>query len=564
MPQVLDIGAQDSELQDRRREEQTPRGNHGRENRELTDVTPLIGNGYYYNFRKPKGEERVTYCESCYTGQNVLNAYLYLPYTFQTAGCVRLNVVQTSGKNVQYEVRDYGTVVGYTSVPAAIDCRILANLGACCTQGDFVFGPGSHSVDVYGLSDVQDTGAIKLDPVPCPTSPAPPTAPLTRRPSPAPAPAPVTPMPTRVGTGTGEYSSASSLQRGVWYTFATDDNTYPSWAYGCGPDTDPRRAKCVSTPGVTASANDIPAPWTYATGPTTCSRVVVTDMWFNDNLYELYDAGVSVGRTRASIGDGSPSGGPSCGDNPLVCVASPISSSGAFQLGPGQHSLEIRGFFQRRDRGAFMIQTVPCPTKSPTKNPTKSPTKRPTKSPTKRPTKCPTSRPTRAPTSAPTRRPTAAPTAVPTRAPTAPLTRSPTKTPVATRSCPASGSATRFSIWNGNTNRVAVARMVSGRSYCLSGNWNIRATTLHEKARCGPVEVSLWRAPAGRRATAVRKFKDPAPRFFLFGDNAATGDVYGNAQIPAPLVLTKGQRYCVRSKEPLATGISEVCFTQSC
>jgi hypothetical protein len=62
----------------------------------------------------------------------------------------------------------------------------------------------------------------------------------------------------------------------------------------------------------------------------------------------------------------------------------------------------------------------------------------------------------------------------------------------------------------------------------------------------------------------VRKFKDPAPRFFLFGDNAATGDVYGNAQIPAPLVLTKGQRYCVRSKEPLVTGISEVCFTQSC
>jgi hypothetical protein len=99
------------------------------------------------------------------------------------------------------------------------------------------------------------------------------------------------------------------------------------------------------------------------------------------------------------------------------------------------------------------------------------------------------------------------------------------------------------------------------RSYCLAGNWNIQATTAHERAECGPVEVTLLRT---RPTVVMRRYRDVSPRFVLFGDNPVTGNVYGNAQAVKPLILVKGQRYCVESREPQATGYTELSFTQAC
>jgi cell division septation protein DedD len=524
------------------------RGSPSREDgRALEGVASLIDTGIYYWFQKEKGTEEVSHCGGCPLAPSVSNYLFYPPFTFAVplGACVRLTVLESTGKNVQYEISDWVAVVGYTSAPTTtVDCRVQDNLGACCTYGEFVFREGSHSLAIRGLSGIYDFGAIKLDTVACPSAPTPTIT--TRRPTPAPATPPFTAMPTRPGTGSGSFTD-TSLVRGLWYTFSSSDMV--QYVRGCGPEpAAPSYPQCASVPGVTASAHNLQPPWTYASS--TCTRLVVTDLWYQDNYYWVYDNGVKVGTTRVSYGDGSFGGGPDCGSHPLVCLSSGKASWGEFILPVGSHSITIFSV-KERDRGAFMVQTVDCPTKTPTKSPTKSPTKRPTKAPT--------SRPTRPPTKAPTKIPTKIPTATPTRIPTqAPVTKAPAV------SCPALGNSTRFSLWNGNTNRATVATMVAGRSYCLSGNWNVRAVTLHEKASCGPVEITLVSAPVGGRRTTLRTFSDPQPKFFLFGDNPATGDVFGNAQAAKPLVLVKGRRYCVRSKDKFATGLSEVCFTQSC
>jgi hypothetical protein len=523
--------------------------NNGKGRELQQDVTPFINSGLYYWFEKAKGTEVVSRCDTCPFGIFGVSSDLYYPpYTFTVPAstCVRLAVEEVTGKNVQYEILDAGSVVGYTSAPTTTaDCRVQSNLAACCTYGEFVFREGPHSLELRGLSGVYDFGALKLDTVPCPPAPTP-TATTTRRPTAPPAPKPFTQMPTRTGTGSGSLT-ATSLVQGVWYTFSNADRG--EYVTGCGPEPATwLHPQCVSIPGVTASAHTLPPPWTYTSA--TCTRLVVTDLWYQDNYYRVYDNGAQIGSTSFAFGDGSFGGGPDCGSHPLVCMSGGGASWGEFLLPAGTHSIAIASIKQR-DRGAFMVQTVDCPTKAPTKSPTQSPTRRPTKTPTSRPTKPPT----KAPTIAPTRIPTATPTRVPT---TAPVTKAPAV------ACPTRGNATRFSIWNGNTNRVTVATMVAGRAYCLSGNWNIRATTLHEKAPCGPVQLTFASAPAGGRRTTLRTHSDPQPKFFLFGDNAATGDVYGNAQASKRLVLVRNRRYCVRSKDPYATGFSELCFTQSC
>jgi hypothetical protein len=120
----------------------------------------------------------------------------------------------------------------------------------------------------------------------------------------------------------------------------------------------------------------------------------------------------------------------------------------------------------------------------------------------------------------------------------------------------------QFDLWNGDRNKPTVLNLKNGGSYCLSGNWNVRAKLRGEpSSSCGTVVVTL-----STKAGAVRHSKrKAAPPYFLFGDNAQTGDVYGARDVKPSLKLAEGATYCLKATDPLAAGRSaQVCFKQKC
>jgi hypothetical protein len=120
----------------------------------------------------------------------------------------------------------------------------------------------------------------------------------------------------------------------------------------------------------------------------------------------------------------------------------------------------------------------------------------------------------------------------------------------------------QFDLWNGDRNKPTVLNLKSGGSYCLTGNWNVRAKVRGEpSSSCGAVVVSL-----STKAGVVRHSKrESAPRYFLFGDNAKTGDVYGAKEVKPGLTLVEGATYCLKASDPRAAGRSaQLCFKQKC
>jgi hypothetical protein len=74
--------------------------------------------------------------------------------------------------------------------------------------------------------------------------------------------------------------------------------------------------------------------------------LVLTDAFLIGDQFRAYDFGVSLGLTSA------PGSGPSCGDDPVPCLADPNISSATFMLGPGNHSLTIEAVLSPYGSGA--------------------------------------------------------------------------------------------------------------------------------------------------------------------------------------------------------------------
>lgn len=101
---------------------------------------------------------------------------------------------------------------------------------------------------------------------------------------------------------------------------------------GCAPD-DALGGFCIGSSGTPTVFLDAPA-WTFvaAAGGATLS---VVDAFEAGDAFQVFDFGALVGSTSVPVG------GVDCGDDPMVCLATPGMSMGVFALGAGAHSLSL-------------------------------------------------------------------------------------------------------------------------------------------------------------------------------------------------------------------------------
>jgi hypothetical protein len=103
-------------------------------------------------------------------------------------------------------------------------------------------------------------------------------------------------------------------------------------AAGCDP-VDPNGPFCVPSSGTPTVFLDA-SPWEFL-APTDGATLTLVDAFLSGDRFELFDFGTSLGLTSASVV------GRDCGDDPLVCLADPGMSQGAFLFGAGAHSISI-------------------------------------------------------------------------------------------------------------------------------------------------------------------------------------------------------------------------------
>lgn len=121
---------------------------------------------------------------------------------------------------------------------------------------------------------------------------------------------------------------------GPWLEFSF--GAAGSFADGCAP-ADPAGLSCVPS----SAGNSVfggPPPFTF-TLPDGGGVLTVTDAFLNGDEFEVFDFGVSVGRTSTVEIDGS------CAPdetNPDDCSEDPASSSAAFALGAGDHEITVQ------------------------------------------------------------------------------------------------------------------------------------------------------------------------------------------------------------------------------
>ena len=131
-----------------------------------------------------------------------------------------------------------------------------------------------------------------------------------------------------------------------------------SQATGCDP-ADPAGPFCTPSGGTPTTFLDAP-PWTFNVGAAGGS-LTVTDAFNPIDQFQVFDFGASLGLTSAPVP------GPSCGDDPVVCLANPNVSHGVFALAPGNHSITIVVTTQRGGGAGYLraeqtvAQVVPEP-----------------------------------------------------------------------------------------------------------------------------------------------------------------------------------------------------------
>jgi hypothetical protein len=146
-------------------------------------------------------------------------------------------------------------------------------------------------------------------------------------------------------------ASGGPISLGTWYEFGFD--TFVSTtATGCDP-ADPAGAFCTPSAGTPTTFLDAP-PWTF-TAPGVGAILTVVDAFTNDDRFEVFDLGGSLGLTSAP---GAPA---DCGDDPVPCLADPNMSRGSFGLAAGNHSITIEVTQGTLGSGYLRVDAVPEP-----------------------------------------------------------------------------------------------------------------------------------------------------------------------------------------------------------
>jgi hypothetical protein len=117
---------------------------------------------------------------------------------------------------------------------------------------------------------------------------------------------------------------------GLWSEFSF--TPAQPFAAGCAP-ADPAGLICF--PSVSGNSTFIGAPpWTFV-APATGTTFTITDAFTRGDSFNVFDSGTLVGSTPAVAAVGT------CGSDPMVCLADPLSSHGIFSIGAGNHSITI-------------------------------------------------------------------------------------------------------------------------------------------------------------------------------------------------------------------------------
>lgn len=154
-------------------------------------------------------------------------------------------------------------------------------------------------------------------------------------------------------------SSAGQINFNTWYEFSFLDVNTP--AMGCFP-ADPNAPECIpssGTPSVFADA----FPWTF-TVPSGVSGAVftVTDVFFHGDAFTISGLGLPNQTTPAVPADFV-----SCGDDPVPCLADPLTSKGVFlSADTGTRSVTITPYASPYGGGVayFRVDIVPEPASS--------------------------------------------------------------------------------------------------------------------------------------------------------------------------------------------------------
>jgi hypothetical protein len=103
-------------------------------------------------------------------------------------------------------------------------------------------------------------------------------------------------------------------------------------ATGCQP-ADPGGDFCAPSSGTPTEFLPAP-PWTF-TADVGGATLTVTDVFVSGDQFEIFDFGTSIGLTSIPVA------GLDCGDDPVVCLATPGMSNAIFALAAGPHSITI-------------------------------------------------------------------------------------------------------------------------------------------------------------------------------------------------------------------------------
>jgi|SRR6185295_1333149 len=121
---------------------------------------------------------------------------------------------------------------------------------------------------------------------------------------------------------------------GLWLEFQFAESG--SFADAC--------TQCTSSSGDNSVFGGRP-PWKF-TAPPAGARLTITDAFALGDRFEVFDFGVSIGKTPTVAASGD------CGNDPEICAVSPAVSHAAFNLSAGAHEITIQAIESPYDSGA--------------------------------------------------------------------------------------------------------------------------------------------------------------------------------------------------------------------
>ncbi len=142
---------------------------------------------------------------------------------------------------------------------------------------------------------------------------------------------------------------AGAISLGDWHEFSF---TRPGVAaVGCAP-ADPAGNFCIPSSGTPSSFLDAP-PWTFTSALDMV--LAVTDAFLSGDRFSILDFNSPIQLTSAPVL------GADCGDDPVVCLATPGMSTAILKLTAGPHSLTIVPTASDGGSAFLKVSAVPEP-----------------------------------------------------------------------------------------------------------------------------------------------------------------------------------------------------------